>query len=140
MGKSLPIIRNSPSVQQLSALYDLYYMEADTILKKYNPCQISDDGKSCTGGKPCCYGNYSSDYCKHEGDGSNCPHLGERGCTVKSLACKIWLCGTATRANPECDEELRRLHEKIIFHSIPREVRADKEESFLLYGKPLTQG
>ena len=60
---------------KISTLYDDLYEEADFIIKRNNPCQIKD-GK-CFAGQPCC---------------TNCAHLKNNGCTVKSLACKLWLC------------------------------------------------
>lgn len=56
----------------------------DDFLKKHNPCNIrpsaSGHGVDCNGGHGCCHG---------------CRHLGDGGCTVESLACKMWLCGEA---------------------------------------------
>lgn len=108
MGKLLPVI-------QRKQLYSEYYAEADAILKKYNPCQISADGKSCTGGEPCCDG---------------CSHLKATGCTVMALGCKVWLCVTASTRYPECYNELKILAVKAIKDGIPLGYRTSKAESF----------
>ena len=108
MGKQLPVI-------QRKQLYSDYYLIADTILKKYNPCNISADGKTCIGGTPCCTG---------------CDHLSSKGCTVKALGCKLWLCYTAQIKNPECDKELHELARKAYGDNIPLGYRTSKKESF----------
>lgn len=76
---------------------------ADTILMYYNPCQIKD-GKCLLGEKFCCFRTRFKRL-----DGSEeCQFLGENGCTINNLQCKIWLCETALRkTNPECVEALK---------------------------------
>lgn len=108
MGKLLPVL-------QRKQLYSNYYAEADAILKKYNPCQISVDGKSCTGGEPCC---------------SGCGHLASTGCTVMALGCKVWLCNTAIIKYPECYEELKALARRAVKDGVPIGFRTSKKESF----------
>ena len=86
----------------LSRKYDRLYNRAGAILKRDNPCQIQHgpDGVSCLdtrrkaargetifrGEQLCC---------------SGCPHLGPKGCTVKSLICKVWLCSAAAHKSPD---------------------------------------
>lgn len=78
----------SLSTKQLSELYDRIYDIADRLFKKYNPCniQVKDDKVKCINNHYncnhlCC--QYWSDCCKHW----------ENGCTVKCLACKLFVCG-----------------------------------------------
>ena len=73
-----------PNIAELSALYDRIYDIADRLLKKHNPCNIHKDGKrfSCTyrlcGTRLCC---------------GKCHKYWDKGCTVKALGCKLFLCG-----------------------------------------------
>jgi hypothetical protein len=72
--------------EKLSALYDELCAEADLILKKYNPCAIKNS--TCLIGTPCC---------------EDCEYLSNKsGCTVNSLACKLFLCQAAINKFPEC--------------------------------------
>lgn len=86
----------SPKHIALSLAYDEFYRRAQVIIDKYNPCKITD-GK-CLNGTPCCGG---------------CEHLSNKGCTVSSLRCKVWLCHVARDAFPECAKELRQIEDKI---------------------------
>ena len=56
-------------------LYKVLCNEADELLKEYDPCKIKDG--ICARGMSCCIG---------------CKYLGDKGCTVSSLVCKLWLC------------------------------------------------
>lgn len=100
---------------ELGELYDELYLKAQQVLDQYNPCNISSDGKSCTGGTPCCGG---------------CEHLGLRGCTVQSLACKFWLCSYAKEKNQECAVELEKLLQIAQDQGVPRRARYSKQENF----------
>lgn len=47
--------------------------------------------------------------CVHSPEGGccqGCQYLAPTGCTVKPLACALWLCGRAQRAFPETHEQL----------------------------------
>ena len=66
--------------------YDEIYKEYNDLLKEYNPCNIhiKENILTCNGvsslnndGLLCCGG---------------CKHLSKKGCRVKALSCKIWLC------------------------------------------------
>ena len=74
-------------VEQLSALYDRIYDIADRLFKKYNPCniQVKDNKTKCISRRYKC--NY---LCCTYYDGQ-CEHW-ENGCTVKCLACKLFVC------------------------------------------------
>lgn len=64
-----------------SFIYDDLFEEADNLFKEYNPCKVKN-GK-CVRGEPCCA---SAD--------EKCTHLDlPKGCNIKSLTCKLWLCG-----------------------------------------------
>lgn len=67
------------SVEQMSALYDRIYNIADRLIKKHNPCgiQLVDKKVTCKKGEPCCNG---------------CFYLSKKGCTTRSLGCKLTFC------------------------------------------------
>lgn len=98
---------------------------ADAFLAKHNPCRIKPNpngGITCMAGNGCCQG---------------CRHLRKEGCSVKALACKLWLCGTAYDALPflakvelytllhECDVSLWYRYDSYIIQ---------KEEMFMFPG------
>lgn len=95
----------------LSEVYDLIYKLADEYIREYNPCKIDEHGR-CERSKPlnctCCGGRFSS-----SGDNRPqthiCEHLGESGCTVKALYCKLWLCAEIKEKNPEVANKLESL-------------------------------
>lgn len=79
MGRPLRVI------ERISHQYDQFYLEAEAILQKYNPCKIRvvKGVTKCARGTPCCTG------CRYlnTNDAS-----AVKGCTVMSLFCKTWLC------------------------------------------------
>lgn len=83
---------NEPEIRFRSELYDVLYETADSILKKYDPCGFKNG--ICKAGGNCCEG---------------CKYLSKKGCTVKALSCKIWLCESAKKNNPECASALNSL-------------------------------
>ena len=73
-----------------NTLYDLVYNKADKLFKEYNPCKIKckKNNISCimhSVGRPnnklCCYS------CEK--------HWSDKGCTIKCLYCKLYLCDAA---------------------------------------------
>lgn len=103
-------------VRRLSKLYDAIYDRADQLFKEYDLCSINN-GK-CLDGCFCC---------------SNCKHLSPDGCTIRSLACKLSICGAAERAareyNKEAIEEILLLRELAEIHCITS-FRSPKERVF----------
>lgn len=98
-------------------IYDELYDIADMKLRIHNPCNISLDGKTCTGGHPCCGG---------------CEHLGPTGCTVKALMCKTWLCYEVKgiKAHDKVIASLATLAQTGTALGIPMGMRSSKEENF----------
>lgn len=84
--------QNKMSLKDFEREYDRIYAKAQAVIDKYRPCRI-ENGK-CADGDFCCHG---------------CSHLGEHGCKVRALYCKIWLCPKAAMAYPECRKQLRKL-------------------------------
>ena len=73
---------------KISKLYDLIWIKADKLIRKYNPCDIqhmyglsvvcnNDYMVKSRGSKLCCGG---------------CKWLSHDGCTVKSVGCKVGTC------------------------------------------------
>ncbi len=102
-------------------LYDILINLGQKTMNYYNPCdwrngkcrrmRLSEDDEGC------CVG---------------CEHLGAQGCTVKSLACKLWLCEAQRSLFRECEIELKLLRQVADYCDIPYETRRSKEEDFTL--------
>ena len=75
------------SVEQMSALYDRIYNIADRLIKKHNPCGIQ---KGKNGFVRCLYSSCEVLCC------GGCIHW-NHGCTVKALACKLYLCNSVNK-------------------------------------------
>jgi hypothetical protein len=103
--------------EKMSAVYDELWQKADEILKKFNPCNIKKG--QCLAGYPCCGG---------------CEFLSKKGCTEKSLACKLWLCDKAREEFPECAALLDELEEAARRHPhIPLGEQTIKEDIISFY-------
>jgi len=106
--------------------FDKLYAKAEFILSKYQPCAISKvkgtircidcmDGKKwmTTPNLLCCGG---------------CKFHTIKGCIAeKPLTCKLWLCGSAAVAFPECFKQLQSLSKKAIKLGLYC-ARGDKKE------------
>jgi len=79
-------------------LYDILYLAGSILIKIFNPCKIHMDK---AGNVVCKDGN---DLCC-----TRCYHLGDKGCTVKALSCKLWLCQTARLKYSRLEYILRKL-------------------------------
>lgn len=113
---------NLVQITKLSNLYDTLYDEACEVLKKYSPCNIKYDaacGLTCTYMTPnrCCEG------CKHHSD---------TGCTVRSLACKLYLCWDAGKQKKSQDA-LTPIRQRAWVAKVPMGFRMSKEENFAPY-------
>ncbi len=107
-------------------LYDILFAVGQQIMDHYNPCEwqngkcrrmrlSEDDGGCCVG----------------------CYHLSRSGCTVQSLACKLWLCESQRNVFRDCEIELNVLGQVADYCGIPYEIRRSKEESFTLEYQPV---
>ena len=107
-------------VEAKEELYDILFNIGQQILDHYNPCDWRNEkcGRMCSS-KPeaevCCEG---------------CKHLGKNGCTVKSLACKLWLCEGQSNLFKECTSELKVLRMVADYSGVPYGNRQSKEEDF----------
>lgn len=100
--------------KRLGAIYDRMYKKADKLLKEHNPCRITPIKE-----KPGCFscaGSWSG--------GSTLCCAGclwfDKGCTIKALGCKLWLCSRTAHKNPELVAILKGMIERAnslgIFH------------------------
>lgn len=112
------IVISEADFERLSSLYDELYEKASLVLAKYDPCRIRDG--ECLRGEPCC----------DDSDG-RCKYFSNE-CTVKSLACRLWLCDEAREAFPECAIALDEL-KKIAKDSRFLDYRASKKDIFSDY-------
>jgi len=116
LGCKYVIMISRSDFEHLSRLYDDLYEKAMMILLEYDPCRIKDD--RCLRGEPCC---------------DECGHLSkEKGCMVKSLACKLWLCDEAREVFPECAAALDELEKLATNHRLLG-YRASKKDIFADY-------
>jgi len=109
-----------------SQLYDILLAIGQQILSDYNPCDW-------TNGK-------CRRMCSYKDDGGcceGCLHLGRNGCTVKSLACTLWLCENQRNAFRECERELNVLSRVADNCGIPHGIRRSKEEDFTVPFQPV---
>jgi hypothetical protein len=113
------------SIKYLSKKYDELYNKADKLFKKYNPCKIQN--RKCIVGKHCCCGNEYKTI--EEG---RCKYLTENGCSVKSLACKLWLCYNIfwkeDNKITELNNKLEKLRDKAIELKLAYFYRTSKED------------
>jgi len=102
--------------ERLSVLYDRLYEEAGLILARHDPCKI-EKGR-CFEGNPCC---------------DDCGYLSKKkGCTVKSLICKLFLCNEARKKFPQCAAALDVL-KKIAAEKNLLVFRSSREDIFSQY-------
>jgi hypothetical protein len=102
-------------------LYEVLIAIGQQALDYYNPCdwrngkcrrmRSSEDDEGCCGG---------------------CQHLGDEGCTVESLGCKLWLCEDQRDVFKECEIELKVLRQIADYCGIPYEMKRSREEDFTL--------
>lgn len=92
---------NKYSLKQRSKKYDELYLRASKILYKFNPCKI--ENRMCIRGR-----NFGLNFCCN-----GCSNLSAKGCTVQSLFCRTWLCGTAAKALGKKYKRFNRLMTRI---------------------------
>ena len=109
---------------ELSHKYDRLYSRAEAILKRDNPCQIQhgpDGLVSCRDTRRLAANRYGpipiakqqALCCK------GCQYLGSAGCTVKSLICKVWLCGCAWDASRTAVHQLNDIKQQAHEQGVP---------------------
>lgn len=96
--------------KELSKLYDEFYQRGIEILEKYgNPCKPTEDGSCQHPFMHFCCGarridkSYGCMFLEKDG------RKKKQGCTVKSLFCKMWLCGHLQNKYPDLKVEMREL-------------------------------
>lgn len=106
----------------LSRLYDALYKAGQKLLDQYQPCNITptEEIKIMYGGRKrrlmLCDGHEEPRFCCCGG----CRHLGHKGCLVKALGCKLWMCsvGQKWEKHPELERSLRRLRTIAVRHNL----------------------
>jgi hypothetical protein len=102
-------------------LYDILFAIGQQIMNHHDPCAWKDGMcikmRLVKEERGCC---------------DECKHLAQRGCTVKPLACKLWLCDSQASIFRECETELKILRLVADNCGIPYEWRKSKEENFKL--------
>ncbi len=106
-------------VKAKEELYDILFDIGQQTLSYYNPCDWKNGKcrrmRSSKNDEGCCEG---------------CKHLSRKGCTVKSLACKLWLCAAEADPFSECETELKILRLVADHCGVPYQIRKSKEENF----------
>ena len=103
--------------EELSEEYDELYKRAELFIEKYNPCKVSN-GKCLRAQR--CGQNFC---CRH------CKYLKEKGCSVKSLTCKVWFdCGFTDYRLFNLEEYKKLMEDTKIFFC----HRGSKEDSIKL--------
>ena len=74
--------------------YRKLYQEGTDLFAEFDPCEIRDGG--CYDGR-----NGGTNFCC-----SKCDFITDDGCTIDSIYCKLWLCGTL-RSKKELPKEFK---------------------------------
>lgn len=94
--------------KRLSAEYESFYKEADKLFKEHDPCQFKEGSCARDWSRGKKYGYVPL----HNGCCEGCRHLSPKGCTVKSLGCKLHMCGYIRDEYEEFSAELSRLRKE----------------------------
>jgi hypothetical protein len=113
---------NAMTKKELSKLYDEFYQRGIEILEKHNnPCKPNKWGTCENTWQHFCCGYYGKFPVKNykEWKNTSCMFLEKdrrkkkQGCTVKSLFCKMWLCGQIQNKYPKLAMEMGELETKV---------------------------
>ena len=121
-------------VEKLSALYDRIYDIADRLIKKHNPCNIHIETKPA---KDLCWNPIfpeklitdiycNSKYSTHALCCTGCTYW-DTGCTIKCLACKLFVCGDIIYKN-EYNQLVNKINK---LHQIARKNRLPASSYYL---------
>lgn len=110
-------------IQELPIIYDNLYQRAAAVIARINPCEIQ-----IIDGKATCHASRNG----HENDElccGGCRHLGAQGCTVKALACKLWLCWEVgkTEKGRLAQQELLEIEHEAYQKDVPMPFRNPME-------------
>ncbi len=103
-------------------MYDILFNIGQQTIDYYDPCGWKNGTcrrmhSSKEPDKGCCEG---------------CKHLNPKGCTVRSLDCKLWFCEVPP-VPKECPAELKILRLVAEYCGVPIRNRKSKEENFAPY-------
>lgn len=109
-----------------SKLYDLIYDKADRLLKEYNPCNIHINKQGIVRCRLynsrykqqylCCSGCVTTGYRDKQGQEIK-KYWSNKGCTIRCLACKLYLCEAKYR-HKKLRKELDRLERIAVKYKI----------------------
>lgn len=120
--------REKMELEAKGELYNMLLAMGQQTLDYYNPCDWRNGKcrrmRSLEDDAGCCVG---------------CEHLSRKGCTVKSLACKLWLCESQKIMFKGCENELEILRRVAYDCGIPYVIRKSKKETLTLQSQPVPQ-
>lgn len=91
----------------LERLYDGLYLAGQRLFDKYDPCKIRPTEKTNKKGRQLMLcAKYDRPSLARLCCCEECDYLGKKGCRVKALGCKLWLCWSGKK---KCPELTRRL-------------------------------
>lgn len=102
-----------------SELYDQLYDEASAILERDKPCEVSCG--ECLDSRLKARGQDA--FCCH-----SCKYLTPTGCSVKALACRVWLCYAVQDAHPTTYIALNDVKRRAQAAGILMQFRGSKED------------
>ncbi len=121
------------NLKRLSAKYDCLYEKADKLFKEHNPCLFID-------GLCICNRKVSTKRQRHSGGCcGGCKYVGSKGCTVKSLGCKLFVCDHIYLNYKTLYEKIYKLGQKAVMkdfslgqyylskEDVFRQIREDNE-------------
>lgn len=112
-------------IGKLSELYDEYYNKADILLRNNPICKFKD-GK-CILGNPngCCGNKWDLVTGKQLPESSCINHMIDKGCIVKCIRCKFFLCYNIRMQYIELHKGLTKLHDE--FHTKYLDIYPEEE-------------
>ena len=110
--------------RQFLNLYDAIYIIADRLIKQTNPCQHDKNG--------ICHEDRLFNNGIKRGCCGGCKYLTSKGCRVKCLECKVWLCESMTEQYPILVSKLQKLTNIIDKYELGYNIRISKKEVCLL--------
>jgi hypothetical protein len=110
---------------QFLKAYDAIYDIANGLLRKYNPCKHDSDG--------ICEGDRLYRNGRKHGCCGGCKWLTSKGCRVRALSCKLWLCPNMKVRNRELRLKLWRLHIIAYKYHLASDIRQPRKHSLNEY-------
>jgi hypothetical protein len=111
---------------QFLKAYDAIYDIANGLLRKYNPCKHDSDG--------ICEEDRLHHNGRKHGCCGGCKWLTSKGCRVRALSCKLWLCpGVEWSRNGELTSKLFKLKAIAYKYHLATSIRQPRKHSLNEY-------